>query len=143
MEQLNGIIFYSLDKAIRTYRQYAQQQLKKAGYTITIDQWLIIKTIMECPGITQKEIAEKVFKDNASVTRIIALLVNAHCLKREVSGDDRRRTSLKVTKDGAKIISDVHKVVLKNRATALKGISQENLKHSKVLLNTIINNCSK
>lgn len=143
MEQLNDTIFYTLDKAIRTYRQFAQQQLKKAGYKITIDQWLIIKTIMENPGITQHEIAEQVFKDTASVTRIIDLLVKAQYLSREVSNSDRRRTCLNLTKGGLKIISDVHKVVLMNRATALKGVTQENLKHSKIVLHNIINNCSK
>lgn len=143
MEQLNETIFYTLDKAIRTYRQFAQQQLKKAGHSITIDQWLIIKTIMENPGISQQEIAEQVFKDNASVTRIIELLVKASYLSREVSSNDRRRTSLKVTEDGLKVISDVHKVVLRNRATALKGVSQESLNETKNLLYSIIYNCSK
>lgn len=143
MEQLNNTIFYLMDKAVRTYRQYAQQQLKKAGHNITIDQWLVIKTIMDNPDITQQEIAGRVFKDSASVTRIIDLLAAANYLNREVSIDDRRRNGLKVTAEGAKIISDVYKVVLKNRETALKGVSAENLDHSKTLINAIINNCSK
>ena len=33
MEHLNDIIFYHLDKAIKTYRQFAQEQLKKPGLT--------------------------------------------------------------------------------------------------------------
>ena len=73
MEKLKDITFYTMDKAIRTYRNFAQKKLKENGYKITIDQWLIIKAILENPGISQQELGEKVFKDNASVTRIIEL----------------------------------------------------------------------
>jgi DNA-binding MarR family transcriptional regulator len=141
MDSLNDVIFYSIDKTIRTYRQFAQNELKKAGFKITIDQWLVIKNILENPGITQNELAVKVFKDNASVTRIIDLLVKAGYLEREISSSDRRRTTLKVTKDGNKVISQVQKVVLKNRATALKGITAQKLSSTKLVLETITNNC--
>ncbi|MCW3084180.1 MAG: MarR family transcriptional regulator [Bacteroidetes bacterium] len=143
MEPLSDVIFYSIDKAIRTYRQYAQKQLKKAGYTITIDQWLIIKSILDNPSITQQEISEKVFKDNASVTRIIDLLVKANYLKRGVSGNDRRRSNLKITKEGLQIIDDVQNVIFKNRATALKGISEKNLENVKTIMKAITDNCTK
>ncbi|MDI1355770.1 MAG: MarR family transcriptional regulator [bacterium] len=143
MEQLNDIVFYTIDRAIRTYRQYAQRELKRAGFTITIDQWLIIKNIVEYPEISQQELSEKVFKDNASVTRIIELLVKAGYLERNISNSDRRRTKLKVTSKGKKIIAHVHKVVLKNRTTALSGLSEKEIESMKGSLLEIIKNCSK
>ena len=143
MEQLNSVIFYTIDKAIRTYRQYAQRQLKNAGYAITIDQWLVIKNILENPEITQQELGEKVFKDNASVTRIVELLVKAKYLKRKNSVGDRRRTNLEVTDKGIKIISDVQKVVLKNRAVALDKINKQDLEVAKSVLHRITENCQK
>ena len=143
MEQLNDVIFYTIDKAIRTYRQYAQKELKKAGYKITIDQWLIIKNILENPEISQQELSEKVFKDNASVTRIIDLLVKAKYLERKISSTDRRRTELKVTKEGKKIITDVQTIVLTNRSFALKNLSKSDIDSMKTGLMMIIKNCSK
>jgi DNA-binding MarR family transcriptional regulator len=98
MEKLDSIIFYNIDKAIRAYRNYAQRQLKVNGFNITIDQWLIIKAILENPEITQNEIGNLVFKDNASVTRIIDLLVKSEFIIREIHPNDRRKTNLKVTK---------------------------------------------
>ena len=56
MEKLNSIIFYNIDKAIRSYRNYAQRQLKVHGYTITIDQWLIIKAILENPELPRMKL---------------------------------------------------------------------------------------
>ncbi|MBD3905190.1 MarR family transcriptional regulator [Chryseobacterium sp. Ch-15] len=127
MEKLDSIIFYNIDKAIRAYRNYAQRQLKINGFTITIDQWLIIKAILENPGITQNEIGDLVFKDNASVTRIIDLLVKSEYVIRTVHSKDRRKTNLKITDLGKEIIQNVQKIVEQNRTIALNGISKEEL----------------
>jgi hypothetical protein len=42
MEKLDSIIFYTIDKTIRSYRNYTQRQLKANGFTITIDHWLTL-----------------------------------------------------------------------------------------------------
>lgn len=135
MEKLDSIIFYNIDKAIRSYRNYAQRQLKLNGFTITIDQWLIIKAILENPEITQNEIGNLVFKDNASVTRIIELLVKSEYVIRTIHSKDRRKTNLKVTDLGLKTIKDVQKIVEQNRAIALDGISKEELQ---IMNNTLL-----
>lgn len=141
MEKLNSIIFYNIDKAIRAYRNYAQRQLKAHGFTITIDQWLIIKAILENPGITQNEIGDLVFKDNASVTRIIDLMVKSEYIIRKVHPEDRRKTQLEVTDSGVKVIKEVQNIVEKNRKIALKGISNEELEVMYTALLKISENC--
>jgi|SRR6218665_382279 len=142
MEKLTDIIFYNMDKAIKSYRMYAQKRLREHGFKITIDQWLIIKSILENPTITQQEIAKKVFKDNASVTRIIELLVKSEYLKRKVNTEDRRKSILLVTEEGKSIIEKVQNLVLENRKNALQNITSEELELMNVSLNKIIDNCS-
>ncbi|WP_264543533.1 MULTISPECIES: MarR family winged helix-turn-helix transcriptional regulator [Flavobacterium] len=142
MEKLDNIIFYNIDKAIRSYRMYAMKQIRKSGYKITIDQWLIIKSILEKPKINQQELAKNVFKDNASVTRIIELLVKSNYLKREVDSNDRRKSVLTVTQEGKDIIEKVQNLVLDNRKVALDGVSKEELDNMNIALQKIIINCS-
>lgn len=141
MEKLNSIIFYNIDKAIRAYRNYAQRQLKAHGFTITIDQWLIIKAILENPGITQNEIGDLVFKDNASVTRIIDLMVKSDYITRQVHPDDRRKTNLNVTDSGKEVIRKVQNIVEKNRKTALNGVTRDELEVMYSALLKISENC--
>ena len=140
MEKLSDILFYNLDKAIRSYRAYAQKQLKANGYNITIDQWLVIKAILENPGVSQQELAVMVFKDTASVTRIIELLVKAGYMTRDTDPADRRKTILAVNERGMKIIEDVQAVVLKNRAKALEGIEAGALQATNETMKKIIRN---
>jgi MarR family transcriptional regulator, transcriptional regulator for hemolysin len=143
MEKLNSIFFYHLDKAIKTYRQFAQANLKTNGFDITIDQWLVLKGIAENKDISQNELSEMVFKDKASVTRIIDLLVANKYLKRELHDVSRRRNKLSATPKGTKLLADIVPVVLKNRKTALDNVSERDMRSAEKVLKSIINNCKK
>jgi DNA-binding MarR family transcriptional regulator len=143
MEKYEDIIFYTLDKSIKTYRQYAQQKLNSAELGITVDQWLVINMIKQNPELSQQEIAERVFKDNASVTRIIELMVQKDYIKRNVSADDRRRMELIVTLRGKRLLEKAERVVRSYRRDALKGITDKELEAARKVLNKIINNCEK
>src|SRR6218665_55699 len=90
MEKLNATFFYHLETAIKSYRQHAQAQLNENRLDITVDQWLVLKTISDYPEITQKELAENVFKDQASITRIVDLLVKRGYISRKPNSDNRR-----------------------------------------------------
>lgn len=142
MEKLDDIIFYNLDKAIKSYRMYAMKKIRKNGYKITIDQWLIMKSILETPEITQQELAKNVFKDNASVTRIIELMVKSSYLTREIDSNDRRKSILTVTEEGIDIIDKVQDLIFENRKHALSNITTEELDILDKVLKKIINNCS-
>jgi MarR family transcriptional regulator for hemolysin len=143
MQKPKETIFYTIDKAIRTYRQFGQRQLKQGGYPITVDQWLVITQIRDNPATSQQELAKKVFKDNASITRIIELLVKAGYLKRATEARDRRRVKLILTKAGDKLIKEVEDVVSGYRAAALKGISKNSLGLLQQTLQQLIANCEE
>jgi MarR family transcriptional regulator, transcriptional regulator for hemolysin len=143
MDKLQTVVFYTIEKAIKSYRQFAQQQLRRAGLNITIDQWLIMKSLIDTPDISQQEIAGKVFKDNASVTRIIDLLVKSKYIKRTANKEDKRRSHLSITAEGQTVADKVAKVVLNNRATALEGISEKDIEQVNNTLQLIISNCAQ
>lgn len=141
MEQLNSVIFYQIEQAIKTYRMYAQKQIKAHGLKITIDQWLVLKSLKENPNFTQAELAVKVFKDTASVTRILDLLVQSAYVKRELNPKDRRKFKLEVTPKGDAILSETYAIVLLNRKKALEGISEMEILQMSETLQKISNNC--
>lgn len=143
MEQLDSIFFYHLDKAIRTYRQYAQSRLKEMGFDITVDQWLVLKVLKDFPDSTQNEIAEKVFKDKASVTRIMDLLVRDGFLERDFHESNRRRFKLTITPKGLHLLKAIVPTVKKNRKQALKDLSEKEIHTAEKVLRKIALNCSK
>jgi|SRR5580658_9519946 MarR family transcriptional regulator for hemolysin len=142
MEKLDSILFYSLEKAIKSYRQFAQHNIIKSGFDLTIDQWLVLKAIQGNPDCTQQEIAHVVFKDFASVTRMIELLVKKQYLTRAIHGDDRRRFSLTLTAKALSTIKAMQPLTEANRKAALAGITKEGMTQIQQNLLKIIENCN-
>jgi len=141
MEKINDVIFYQIEQTIKTYRMFAQKQIKKNGIKITIDQWLVLKSLKENPNISQAEIAEKVFKDNASITRIFELLVNLGYVARETNPNDRRKFNLTILPLGNQILETTYKIVLENRKQALDKISKKRVEMMSETLKKITTNC--
>lgn len=141
MEKLNSIFFYNLERSIKAYRQYAQTVIKSHGYTITIDQWLILKAIIDDPDIAQNELAEAVFKDKASVNRIIDLLIKHKYLTRTKLKENRKFRQLLVTRLGRQIIAELNPIILKNRTQALKGIPVAEISRAEKVMIQVFKNC--
>lgn len=140
METINNIIFYTLEKSIKTYRQFAQKEISAKGFDITIDQWLVLKTIQENSSISQQQLAVKVFKDFASITRMIELLVKRGYLIRNFHKEDRRRFELILSAEGVTIIKLLQPIIQKNREVALKNISKSDIQKLDSILSNIISN---
>jgi MarR family transcriptional regulator for hemolysin len=143
MEKLEELIFYKLEKAIKSYRQLAQSALKQKGYVITIDQWLILKLLNDNPDIQQIDLASLVFKDNASVTRIIDLLVKKNYILRSNHLSDKRRSMLKITPLGKRKIDQLTSDVKEYRKDALIHITKKEITQANIILDKIISNCNK
>ena len=143
MENLKNVVFYNIEQAIKTYRMYAQKQIKLNNLKITIDQWLVLKSLKENPDATQQELAEKVFKDSASITRILELLVKSEFIERKNNLNDRRKSQLKTTKKGEEILSETYKIVILNRKKALDGIAENDIRIMNETLKKISENCKQ
>lgn len=141
MEKLNTAFFYNLEKTVKIYRQFFQNQLKINGFDITLDQWLTLHTVAEYPDISQNDIAEKVFKDKASVTRIIELLVQNGFLTRAIHPSNRRMFQLTITEKGQTTLKKLTDLVQGFRQTALAGITPEMITTTQAVLKMISDNC--
>lgn len=143
MERLEENVFYTLEKTVKAYRQFAQRSLVNAALDITLDQWLVLKTIRQEGNVTQQQISAKVFKDVASVTRIVEILVSKGYLERTFLASDRRRQQLVVTASGEEMLAKVHPVSLGNRQAALGGIESESIENLNSILQSIIKNVNQ
>lgn len=140
-EQVTEVVFYTIEEAIKSYRKFAQKRINEQGLDITIDQWLVLKSLDANNDLPQNQLAELVFKDVASITRIIDLLVKKEYLVRSTHSDDRRRFVLEITEKGRDVIAKAGSIVNENRSIALNGLSDANINQVQSLLRQIIENC--
>lgn len=136
-------VFYKIEKAIKYYRVMSQGNLNKLGYKITINQIILLIEIDRNPEISQVDLAELLFKDVASITRMIELLVREGFIKREEHKEDRRKKNLNITKKGKKLLDKAIPIIATNRELAQKNISEKDIDTLIDVLNEIIQNTSK
>ncbi len=139
--KLQDVLFYSLESASKAYRRFAQDRLYAAGIDITIDQWLVLKTIHESPDVTLQQVGTAVFKDFASVTRIVQLLERKRLLRRKPHPSDGRRSELALTSSGESVIRTMEPIAQANRKQALDGINAEEIAWLRAVLKRITENC--
>lgn len=134
-------VLYSIEHAIKEYRKISQKNIEKVVSDITVDQCLVLIILNENNNVSQIEIAKLIFKDNASITRIIELMVKKDYLTRETNSLDKRKTKLEITDKGKKTIELLTPVIHLNRKTALDGLSLEEINMLDKILDKIITNC--
>ena len=136
-------IFHVIESTIREYRKFAQKNISEKIKDMTIDQGLVFLFLNEHPDLTQKEIAGLVFKDNASMTRMINTMVQKKYLKRSMNNEDRRRYKIEITKKGKDVLETLPPIIHYNRNSSLKGITKNELKQLETILGKIRANCAK
>jgi DNA-binding MarR family transcriptional regulator len=141
--RITDTFFYALERSIKTYRQFAQSQIAAAGIDVTIDQWLVLKTLQENPDVTQQQTGAMVFKDFASITRIIHLLVAKRFVRRSNHAEDGRRSKLTLTRVGVAAIRTLEPIIRRNRRHALRDIARRDIVRAHALLKTIVANCDR
>ncbi len=134
-------VLYLVEKAIKDYRRISQKNIKEVINDITIDQCLVLMILDKKLVSSQKEIAQLIYKDYASVTRMIELMVNKNYLIRNIHSSDRRKFNLEISEKGRKSLLLISPIIQENRKNALNGLSQEEISQLEELLKKIISNC--
>jgi MarR family transcriptional regulator, transcriptional regulator for hemolysin len=135
MEPIENVILFLIDQTSRVAKQYSQREFDKAELGITVDQWVLLKIIDEKKALSQIELAKFSVRDPASITRTLDLLEKKELIEREAIEDNRRQYRISLTKKGNKFVIEHLKMVSKQRAKSIKGISKQELDN---LRNTLL-----
>ncbi|GAA4041483.1 MarR family winged helix-turn-helix transcriptional regulator [Hymenobacter glaciei] len=135
-------VLYTLEQAIKGYRKLCQQNIDKVMDNLTVDQGLTLLVMDKHPDLSQQQVADLTFKDKASITRIIELLVQKGLVSRAIHPTDRRKFDLHLTEAGRSTLAQLADTIALNQRTALQGLSQEELAQFEATLQKIIANCT-
>ncbi|MEM6766874.1 MAG: MarR family transcriptional regulator [Bacteroidota bacterium] len=134
-------VFYNLEKALKRYRKLAQDHINLSGHDITIDQLILLVNLAEHPDATQVNLSAYVFKDFASVARMVDILVKKGYLKRSENQADRRKKDLVPTASCKKMIDELIPVVKNYRRMALTEFTEEEISLLSSFLQRLATNC--
>ncbi len=140
IDQEQTDIYLLLDKSVRFYKKYAADRFSVLGFDITIDQWSVLEYVFDNKHPTQIELSRAVFKDTASITRIIDLLHTKKLLRRLPNELDKRKSTLALTKKGVDCVTQGKSIVAEIKEVGLKGLSETELQAINSQLKQIVQN---
>ena len=111
-------------------------------YNVTPGQWSLIRQLQETPGISQKQLADLLEKDQNNVKALVDRLVRKNIVERRRSPKDQRAFQLYLTEKGLQCWQSVVRVDDTFMDSALAGLSPHEVTAFNQLLRKIEVNVS-
>ncbi len=135
----------SLGALIAAARRRTSQVIleRVSEHRISAQQFWMIITIQETPGISQVEIAERTLSDTASISRALSNLTDRGLVETAPNPEDRRRTSVRLTPAGGRLASELAPVARELRSALVDGMSPTEVSSLGTLLERLIANLDR
>ncbi len=111
---------------------------KNAG--VSLSQWRVVGALVIQPGLTQKEIADKVGTEGATLVPILDKMEKEGLLKRKPDSSDRRVNRIYLTQKADSLWESMVECALKIRKSSTKNISENDLQTTLETLRKISQN---
>ena len=109
------------------------QRIKQ--FDISPEQWSLVFRTVESKGLTQKELSDSTYKDQANITRSIDRLEKKSLLKRVPNHNDRRIINIFPTEDAINLVDTIIPISSEFNSFLTKDFSEEEKQQLIKLLN--------
>ncbi|MBP7739807.1 MAG: MarR family transcriptional regulator [Fusobacteriaceae bacterium] len=137
----NSSIGFAICTTARKIHQHLTE--KFIDYNITPEQWVVLKTLSEQDGISQKEISVIVEKDQNNVKAIVDKLEMKEFIIRKQNANDKRAFSLYVTSKGNILVEELSRLDESMLSEISCEIKEEEINFLYDILNKIQRNICK
>ncbi|WP_234122017.1 MarR family winged helix-turn-helix transcriptional regulator [Clostridium hydrogenum] len=121
------------NKTNRKMLRFLNSKLQK--YDITPEQWNVLLSLSKEEKVNQKQLSQKVDKDQATLVRILDILEKKELVERKSSKEDRRAFFIDVTDKGRELVNRLIPFISGTFEQMLNGISIEEIDtYRKVLM---------
>ena len=135
MKTLNEQFAESMFLATHAWRTELDRRLRPLGFSHS--RWLLLWHLSRNDGCTQRELAELIGIEAATLVRLVDHMEREGLLKRCGSETDRRVKHLHLSDTGKKVVGDIRGYAADLRKEVLCGLSQSEIKTALDALNNI------
>jgi len=123
----------------KSLERLAEVEIKNR-LSLTGSKWKIILALNLGDGLSQKELAEKIYIDASTLVPIIDKMEQSGLVERKPDPKDRRNNRIFLTKKSESVVDSIIEIVLKVRKIVYKGLSQEEVESARITLKKIMDN---
>lgn len=138
---LDDSLGYLVSRTARAMSLQINQHFLQAGFNVTGEQWAVLVQILDDDGLNQQEIACKVGKDKASITRLVDGLEKRNLVVRISDKNDRRNKLIYLTKEGKNVKIQLTKIAEDLLDDMQQNIDKTDLDNCKQVLQQVFKNC--
>ena len=136
---LNDSIGMLIVLASKSQERLAELEIKKQ-LGLTPAHWKVILALNITDGLTQKELADKIYVDGSTLVPVIDKMEKNGLVERRANPKDRRMNRVFLTKKSESTVDSIILIVLQLRKMLFRGISADQLDSTKKILATMIQN---
>ncbi len=125
--------------ASKSQERLAEVAVKKQ-LGLTPAQWKVILALNITDGLTQKDLAEKIFLDGSTLVPVIDKMEQNGMVERKADSKDRRVNRIFLTKQSEATVDSIIMIILQLRKTIYNGVSESEIDLIRNILKTIIKN---
>ncbi len=136
---LNDSIGMLIALASKSQERLAELEMKKQ-LGLTPAHWKVILALNISDGLTQKELADKIYVDGSTLVPVIDKMEQNGLVQRRADPKDRRINRIFLTPKSESTIDSIILIVLQLRKMIYRGISEDEINSVRKILGTIIKN---
>lgn len=137
LQESLGNLTYQASGAIR---KQIGRELSRRGFPIKAEQFAALVYIWDEDGQPQRVLAEKLYRDKTTVTRLITGIESLGYIQRVPGQEDAREKRIFLTETGKKLMAEVTQMVLEVLELAQKGIDPHEMAICKHVLKRVRQN---
>ncbi|MEM6722579.1 MAG: MarR family transcriptional regulator [Bacteroidota bacterium] len=140
IQKRDGSIGYYMGRTHRTMENRINKMFQEAGINLYMEHWIVLMNLWIEDGLSQQEVAERIFKDKASVTRVLSSMEQKNLLIRVPDQKDKRIKRIHLTHLGRNLKETTMPLMDGNMEYALDGISEEEIQTCIKVMDKIFQN---
>jgi MarR family transcriptional regulator for hemolysin len=124
---LENSVGFVVNNTAKSFQRSLDIELRK-NVGVTLSQWRVVRALVSQPGLTQKEIADKIGIEGATLVPVIDKMEKDGLLKRKPDLTDRRVNRIYLTSKADSLWKSMTECALKIRRSSTKNISEIDMK---------------
>ncbi len=120
-----GVFFPYKVRVFGTAVSAAVSSVYRERYGLSVSEWRTMAILGRNQALSASEIVERSSMDKVNVSRAVQSLRKKEFLRRDIDGQDRRKSVLRLTEKGLAVFNDVIPLVRDVEAALIENLSAE------------------
>jgi MarR family transcriptional regulator for hemolysin len=126
----------------KSQERLAELEMKKQ-LGLTPSQWKIILALNISDGLTQKELADKIYVDGSTLVPILDKMEQNGLIERKADSKDRRINRIFLTSKSESTVDSIILIVLQLRKMIYRGLTEDEINSARKILDVMTKNSNE